>query len=365
MDLYTMPVGVETRWASPENPDGAKGAATKGSDGRKRRPSFPLKAGETVTLAHAEKTSGTIRRIWITIGDRSPKMLRGFHLQMFWDGSDTPALSVPLGDFFCHTLGRMSTFQSALFSSPEGRSFNCCIPMPFRKGMKITLTNETDKDQSMVFYDVDYTVGDRHGDDVLYFHSYWHRENPTTMKRDFEILPAMKGKGRFLGVCFGVCADTEQWLKTWWGEGEVKVYLDGDKELPTLCGTGTEDYIGTAWGQGQYANLYQGCQLADGENMQYGFYRFHVPDPIYFRKDIRVTIHQIGCWDPSTIAQFNFQGRELVLGDAPVDVKKAAEARGYGLFERTDDWSSCAYFYLDRPTNELPAIPPLAERLPK
>ena len=176
-------------------------------------------------------------------------------------------------------------------------------------------------------------------------------------------MPRLGGHGRFLGVTLGVMADTAGFLKTWWGEGEVKVYLDGDSVHPTLCGTGTEDYIGTGWGQGAYATPFQGCPLADHEKHRYGFYRLHIPDPVFFHREIRVTIQQIGCWGPDTIAQLHGLGVRLTLGGKPVDMAAAVGAKGYGLFERHDDWSSCAYFYLDRPENGLPALAPVAARV--
>jgi len=362
-NMYQMPDHIQTRWASAENWDGAKGAGGKELAGRKGAPSFPLGAGQSKVLAHAENTSGTIRRIWATINDRSPEMLRGIRLDMYWDGADRPAVSAPLGDFFGQGLGRCTTFQSAIFSNPEGRSFNCCLPMPFRTGMRIVATNETDADIDMFFYDVDYTIGDEHDDKTLYLHAHWRRERPTTFKQDYQFLPTVRGRGRFLGVNVGAIADTDTYFKTWWGEGECKIYLDGDSELPTLCGTGTEDYIGTAWGQGRYAHLYQGCHLADHENYQYAFYRYHIPDPVYFYEDISVTMHQIGCWGPDAIGQLHDAGRELMgTNGEPVDMAAAAAANGYDLFERQDDWSSCAYFYLDSPENELPNLAPVAER---
>ena len=159
-------------------------------------------------------------------------------------------------------------------------------------------------------------------------------------------------------------ADQATYFNSWWGEGECKIYLDGDESLPTLCGTGTEDYIGTAWGQGQYAHLYQGCPIADHEHMQFAFYRYHIVDPVYFHQDIRVTMHQIGCWGPNNIGLMRDAGRLLeYTGGAPVDMDQAVKANGYGLFERQDDWSSCAYFYLDRPENDLPPLAPVEERV--
>jgi len=363
-DLFWMPEGVQTRWASPENWDGAKGAAGQALNGRKGSPAVPLKAGEAKVLAHAEESSGTVRRIWMTINDRSPLMLRGLRLDMYWDGADRPAVSAPLGDFFGQGLGCTFTFQSALFSNPEGRSFNCCVPMPFRTGMKIVVTNETDTDLRWLFFDINYTLGDAHDDRCLYLHAHWRRECPTTLKRDYEFLPQLYGRGRFLGANMGVIADTATYFKSWWGEGECKIYLDGDEALPTLCGTGTEDYIGTAWGQGQYAHLYQGCHLADHENHQYAFYRYHIPDPVYFQQDIRVTMHQIGCWEPETIKQMKDAGRELLSTDGTsVDMAQAVADNNYGLYERQDDWSSCAYFYLDRAENDLLPLAPVDARI--
>jgi Protein of unknown function (DUF2961) len=360
--LFTIPDNVETRWASPENPKGEKGRAAQSNGGRKGSPSFPLKAGEQRILAEASAVSGTIRRIWVTISDRSPKMLRGLRLDFYWDGAKTPAVSAPLGDFFGMGLGQMAIFQSALFASPEGRSFNCYIPMPFRTGMKMIVTNETDTDLRDFYYDVDYTLGDKHGADVLYFHTYFHRENPTKMQQDYELLPSVDGKGRFLGVNVGVIVNQERYFKSWWGEGEVKVYLDGDNSLPTLSGTGSEDYVGTGWGLSQYANQYQGCLVADGEKMRYSFYRYHVPDPIYFRRDVRVTIQQIGITLPKEIEAFSSNNIPLYkAGPGLVEMDKK-RLRPYELFEREDDWSSCAYFYLDKPENRLPRLAAVGRR---
>lgn len=360
--LFVMPKGnIQTRWASAENWKGEKGVGGQANAGRKGSPAFPLKAGESKVLAEVSGQSGMVRRIWTTINDRSPKMLRGIKIEMYWDGSDKPAVAAPIGDFYGHGLGRMATFQNALFSSPEGRSFNCRIPMPFKTGMKIVVTNETDKDLRMFFYDVNYTIGDEHPDDVLYFHAHFRRENPTTIKKDYELLPKVAGKGRYLGALVGVKPNTEKYGKSWWGEGEVKVYLDGDTKLPTLCGTGTEDYIGTGWGQGQYAQTYQGCSIADSKAFEYVFYRLHIPDPVYFHQDARVTIQQIGYFGKDHHEIFKKQGIPLRAG--PGEKVLDLEKQPGGLFERQDDWSSCAYFYLDSPKSQLPALLPYEKRV--
>lgn len=360
-----MPAGVQTRWYGPENPDGARGKGGSAFAGRKGRQSVALKAGESVTIAQAEKTSGVVRRIWATIDQRSPQMLRGLKIEFFWDGAIRPAASVPFGDFFGTGLGRLVPFQSALFSNPEGRSFNACVPMPFRKGMRIVVTNECEKDLGAFYYEVNVTIGDAIADDALYFHAYWNRENPTTLRRDFQILPRVSGRGRFLGCNLGVIADRRQYSTTWWGEGEVKIFVDGDRELPSLCGTGTEDYIGTAWGQGRYDHLYQGCHLAEAEKFHYCFYRYHIPDPVWFHRDILVAIQQIGCWSPDTRWWMSQQKQSFEKAGPiePGTVDWQKDDRPYALFERVDDWSSCAYFYLNTTTNDLPPLASYTERI--
>lgn len=358
--LYRLPSGVVTRWASPENPDGRPGAAATANHGRKGRPSVPLAAGETLVLARAAG-SGVVRRIWATINDRSPEMLRGLVLRGYWDGAAKPAIAAPWGDFFGHPLGLMTTFTSAWFDSGEGRSFNCRLPMPFRRGFRLTVTNESPRDLAMLFYDVNFTIGDTLGDDCAYLHAHFRRENPTVLRRDFEILPRVTGRGRFLGANFGVRCNTRRYGNSWWGEGEVKMYLDGDSTQPTLCGTGTEDYIGTGWGQGAFTTPWHGCTLADAEAMQYAFYRWHGPDPVYFGREARITIQQIGCDTRANLkAQLRAAGEAAYIltgtGEerlTPEDADQDDDA--YVLFERQDDWCATAFFYLDRPISILPS----------
>ncbi|MCX7847376.1 MAG: DUF2961 domain-containing protein [bacterium] len=361
--LYTMVRGVETRWASPENPGGAKGGGGRANGGRKGSAYVRLKAGGRHVLAEVKGRSGVVRRIWLTLGKRTPVLLRSLRLQCYWDGAVRPAVDVPLGDFFGWVMGRSVAFESALFSSPEGRSCNCYVPMPFRRAMRMEVINESDEEVSGLFYDVDMTLGDALGAEMLYFHAWFHRENPTRLQKDYRILARVKGSGRFLGAMVGVAADTRRYGLTWWGEGECKIYLDGDRRWPTLCGTGTEDYIGTGWSQGRFDHLYQGCHLADQARMHYGFYRFHVPDPVYFEREIEVRMQQIGCWEPGWKEYLQRSGRVIRAGRGRrrVDLR-APETPEYGLFEREDDWSSCAYFYVDRAEVDLPELPSVGER---
>jgi len=301
--------------------------------------------------------------MWMTLSDRSPEVLRSLQLDVTWDGGTRPSFSVPLGDFFGHPLARATPLSSSLLSNPEGRSFNCFIPMPFRTGMEITLRNLGEA-SFVCYYDIDYTLGDPHGEDTGYFFAFFNRRRHGTEAVDYEILPRLEGQGRFLGVNVGVKADTERYSTTWWGEGEVKIFLDGDREFPTLCGTGTEDYIGTAWDlENPYSTPYQGCPLVDFDRQEFGFYRFHVPDPIFFREDIRVTLQQIGFCSfdlREKLASLNHPIHKAAPGKPEFDLTDPLELPPY--LERADDISSCAYFYLRDPGTQLPPLPPLAER---
>lgn len=373
--LYDMPKNTHTRWASFENIKSEKGEGGKENNGAKGHPFDRIKAGKTVTLLDVQG-SGTVKRIWMTISDRSPEMLRALKIEMFWDGSSKPAVSVPLGDFFGEGLGIRTPFESALFSNPEGRSFNCIIPMPFKNGAKITLTNESSKNLEAIFYDVNLLKGPHKEKDLLYFHAYWHRSLHTSLQEDFKILPKVEGKGRFLGTNLGVATD-KLYQDTWFGEGEVKIHLDGDGRYPTLVGTGTEDYIGTAYGQQTFSNQYQGSLVADPQKGIFTFYRYHIPDPVYFYDDIKVTIQQIGGAPRDKVRELLNKGAKLLPitvdhnsefnklleeKDAP-KVKDKDFPKGWTNFYRSDDVSATAYFYLNKPTSKLPAIQPLKERI--
>ena len=361
------------RWASPENPTAAPGQGGVENAGAKGHPFETLPAGRALVLADISEP-GVIRRIWITLNDRSPRMLRALRLEMFWDGASTPAVAAPLGDFFGAGLGVLVPFENALFSSPEGRSFNAIVPMPFHRSARIVLTNDSDTDLAHVFYDVDYTAGDQ-GADALYFHAYWHRERPTTPGRDFRILPPVTGRGRYLGATIGVVTDPA-YGSSWWGEGELRVYLDGDAAHPTLVGTGTEDAIGSGWGQGLFQHRFQGSLVADRATRRWVFYRLHVPDPIYFASACSVALQQIGGAPKREVLALEQQGAPLT----PVTIDAGDLARFTRLLEpgapgvpsapddawvnfyRQDDVSATAYFYLDRPDAALPALQPAPER---
>ncbi len=367
-ELFFIPKGVSTRWASPENVWGQPGGGGRAACGRKGSPYFFIFPGQTIPLAEVVGSSGVIRRIWMTFHDLSPRMLKQLRLEFFWDSATKPAVSVPLGDFFCMGLGRMAAFESAFFSSPEGRSFNCFIPMPFQTGMRVTVTNDGRGVAGMFFYDIDYTLGDDIPPGTPYFHAWYNQQLPTGMRVDYTVLEQVRGRGRYLGASFGVVMDKARYGQSWGGEGEVKFFIDDDDDQPTLCGTGTEDYIGTGWCQGVFSHQYQGCTVADDDKMHLCFYRFHGPDPIYFQNGLRAAIQQIGSWNPALLDFF--RRNNITIWRAGAAAQEPAEPVDlndpwlppFDLFEREDNWSSCCYFYLDSPTNDLPVLPELRER---
>jgi hypothetical protein len=366
--LYVYSDQLEPRWFSFENITGAKGSAGMENNGAKGHPCDYLKPGESKTLLDIHE-AGIINRIWITISDRSPEMLRSLKLEMYWDDEKKPAVSVPFGDFFGVGLGRTASYENELFANPEGRSFNCFIPMPFNKAARIVLTNESGKTLDMLFFDINMQLLKSWDSDFLYFHAYWHRDTATTISSDYEILPVIRGKGRYLGSNLGVLCK-KAYKGFWWGEGEVKMYLDGDTGYPTLAGSGTEDYIGTAWGQGKFTQRFTGCLVADAEQDAWAFYRFHIPDPVFFKEECRVTIQQIGGGPKADVKKLVDRGVPLIpitiheipilhpiyTPDSITTLDNPSLPDGWTNFYRSDDYSSVAYFYLDQPSDGLPEI---------
>ena len=372
-DLYEFNNNLSPRWSSPENMNGLKGAGGKKNNKAKGHPYDTIDAGETYSLLNIQG-QGIINRIWITINDRSPEMLRSLKLEMFWDNESKPAVSVPFGDFFGMGLSKTVTYENALFTTGEGRSFVCYIPMPFRKAAKIIITNESQKKLNNIFFDVDYSLAESWNNNNLYFHAWWHRDTATTPSHDFELLPAVKGSGRFLGASIGVNSNPA-YGSSWFGEGEVKMYLDGDKEYPTLNGTGTEDYISSAWGQGKFINKYTGCTVADDSLKQYAFYRFHIPDPVFFKKNCKVAMQQIGGAPTDSVAQYQKNNAPLIPvstdngrmylqynANNPLQLSDPSLPKGWTNFYRSDDISATSYFYLDKPSDNLPLMQPVSFR---
>ena len=376
-NLFEFDRNSTPRWSSFENIKAEKGKGGMENNGAKGHPSDGIEPGETEVLLNV-KGQGIITRMWITIIDRSPEMLRSLKLEMFWDDEKKPAVSVPFGDFFGMGLGKTAKYNNVFFGNPEGRSFLCYIPMPFKKAARVQVTNESGKRLSHLFFDINFQRLEKWNNDNLYFHAYWNRDTATQLAKDFELLPRINGKGRFLGVNVGLKANPiyEQY---WWGEGEVKMYLDGDKEFPTLVGTGAEDYIGTGWGQGEFYNDFAGCLFANKDSTGWAFYRYHVPDPIFFKTDIKVTLQQMGGNRKELVSGLQNKGVPLIpvaiddltkinplyKKDSLVKLDTPGLPEGFSNFYRSDDVSATAYFYLDKPASSLPLLPSLPIRIAK
>lgn len=350
-DLFGTPLydpRLQSRAITMENPRGGRGAGGKALGGRKGAPCLQnLEQGQTFTFAEIEGP-GAIRHIWLTTPRRDPRSLRNLILRFYWDGQETPSVEAPWGDFFgvCH--GAALPHESLFLVTPEGRGFNSFFLMPFRRGARLTITNETGEDAGMFFYQVDYTLGDPVGEDTPLFHAQFRRVPRTTMVQDYGILDGVIGRGRYLGASLGL-VDHVPGKSVWWGEGEIKIYLDGDTEWPTICGTGSEDYCGSGWGLGEFTAREMGAPLSGEKYVS--FYRFHARDPIYFSRDLRVTWQQIGndgTYEPADpagpLAEFIRTGR----------YKKDHWG---GNFERVDDVCSTAYWYQTLPTQPFPEFP--------
>ena len=323
---YLLDTGLVSRSICFENPTGAPGqggkAASKLGAGRKGAPAITLKAGQEVQLCDIEGP-GTIRHIWMTT-QRSPLNLRSLVIRAWWDGQEHPSIECPIGDFMGFAHGKVMPYHSAVHSLGRNAGMNIWLPMPFSKRAKITLTNDGEKNVPL-FYQIDYTIADKHPDDVGRLHVLFRRENPTTIKKDFVMLPKRKNKGRFMGALIGIRNMTPG---QWWGEGEIKIFMDGDTVYPTICGTGSEDYVCLSYGMQQTPYLYNGCNL-DEKNFV-SMYRWHLPDPIFWREECRITIQQIA-WKN-------------------------------GLAETKDDWSCATFWYEPVPSAALPRMPGVQAR---
>lgn len=298
-----------TRSISPENLTGAKGAGGMAIDGTgavparelgrgwKVSPSINLPDGGTATLADVEGP-GVIRHIWLTT-DRN--RLRQLVLRMYWDDEDDPSVEVPLGDFFCNGWsGELALVNSELTVVAPAGGLNSYWPMPFRDRARVTLENLSGHGLP-VYYQVTYTQQEL-PDRAAYLHAAWRRSNPVGQPAIHTIVDGIRGRGRYSGTYLAI----EPGAPGWWGEGEMKFYLDGDDEFPTICGTGTEDYFGGAWNfdvNGRYipySTAYLGLhQVLPPDQIyqphqRFGMYRWHKPDPIYFEQDLRVTVQALG-----------------------------------------------------------------------
>ena len=349
-NLYRLS-DAKTRSISPENFTGEKGkggmatleegsaahAAKDLGQGWKVNPYVHIKPGETLTMAEIDGP-GAIQHIWLTGGGNR----RFSILRMYWDDEKEPSVECPLGDFFANGWGEYAHVQSLAVCVNPGSALNSYWVMPFRKKCRVTLSNISDK-QITLYYQIDYVLSNV-PDDAAYFHAQFRRVNPLKYKDVYTIIDGIKGKGQYVGtyMCWGVNNNG------WWGEGEIKFFMDGDKKFPTINGTGTEDYFCGSYnfharksntnhhesdGYEAYTTPYAGLAQVirpDGlynSQMRFGLYRWHITDPVRFEKDLRITIQALGWRDG---------GRYLPL---------------------KDDIASVAYWYQTEPHNPFPKLP--------
>lgn len=338
-NLYRLS-DARTRSISPENPTGEKGKggmATEGTGARAARdlgqgwkvsPSVSIDPGKTYTVAEIAG-SGTIQHIWMTpTGNWRLSILR-----MYWDDEKEPSVETPVGDFFAVGWGKYAKISSLAVCVNPGSGLNSYWPMPFRRRARITIEN-IDSTPMTLYYEVDYIRGSV-PKDAAYFHAQFRRTNPVPSKQAYTIVDGIHGKGQYVGtyMAWGVHNDG------WWGEGEIKFYIDGDIEFPTINGTGTEDYFNGAYNfevNGKYEEFtspYSGLAQVirpDGlyqSQQRFGMYRWHIVDPVRFDHDLRVTIQDLG-WQ-----------------------------NGHRYLPLMDDISSVAFWYQTEPHTPFPPLP--------
>ena len=358
---YLRDTGSRSRSITAENPTGAVGAGGSESSrlgpGRKGRPCIPIPVGESVVIADIEGP-GVIRHLWFTLArvtDEGPNVLRNLVLVMTWDDAERPAVEVPIGDFFGCGFAEVAYQRSAAMLVAPNGGLNCYLPMPFASRARIELHNEHGGEVPYVFYQIDYSLEDSLPQGTMSLHAQWRRTNgDNALGEDHVILEGVSGPGSYVGTLVQLA----QLERYWYGEGEVKFYIDDDDALPTIAGTGLEDYIGGAWAfqdhlgavppptPQPFTALYAGYhQYVTEDSSQvspyltgmpplHGMYRWHLPDPVRFTRALRVTLQQIG-------------------------------DRGGHLFERRDDIASVAYWYQMDPCGGSYRLPPVEERRPR
>jgi len=329
---------AETRSISAENPMGERGSGAKATPDAnhpasmlgkswKVRPCITLPPGETTVLMDVSGP-GVIQHIWITV---DPKAYRETILRMYWDDETTPSVETPLGDFFANGHGLRYHVNSLPVAVNPSGGFNSYWPMPFTRRARITIENIHPHPIDGFFYQITYALTETPAN-AARFHAQWRRSLTTREVPEHVILDGIRGQGHYVGTFLA----WSQMSNGWWGEGEIKFFMDGDGEYPTICGTGTEDYFGGAWcfnGE-TYSTPFLGYPLyrkAEGEIPRHGLYRWHVMDPIRFRQDLKVTMQALGWWP-------------------------------HGKFQPlTDDIASVGYWYQTGPHAPFPTIPPRHE----
>jgi len=334
---------AKTRSISPENFTGEKGkagmaiegtgagAARELGQGWKISPSIRIEPGECRELANIDGP-GAIQQIWMTATGH----WRFSILRIYWDDQEQPSVECPVGDFFACGWQRYAQVSSLPVCVNPGSAFNCYWEMPFRRRCRITMTNIAAEAMTL-YYQINYTLTEVPAD-AGYFHAQFRRSNPLPYKEVYTILDGVKGQGHYVGTYMAWGVNNTGW----WGEGEIKFYMDGDKEFPTICGTGTEDYFCGSYdfdlgkengGYREFTTPYAGLPLVirpDGlysSQTRFSMYRWHIMDPIRFEKDLKVTIQALG-WRSG--------GRYL---------------------PNQDDIASVAFWYQALPTAPFPRLP--------
>lgn len=335
---------AKTRSISPENFTGEKGkggmckledgsakfAARELGTGWKVNPYIVLQPGEVFEIANIEGP-GAIQHIWLTPTGR----WRNTILRIYWEDQENPSVECPIGDFFCCGWQEYFQISSLAVCVNPGSAFNCYWTMPFRKRCRMTLENRADEAVTM-YYQIDYTLTEIE-EDCAYFHAQFRRLNPLPYKENYVILDGVKGKGQYVGTYMAWGVNNNGW----WGEGEIKFFMDGDDEFPTICGTGTEDYFCGSYNfedpkshdhYVSFSTPYTGLQVVDTNKLyqsqrRFGLYRWHIMDPIRFETDLKVTIQALG---------WRSDGRYLPM---------------------QDDIASVAYWYQTLPAEKFPKLP--------
>ena len=296
----------------------------------------PLDPGQTLTLLDA-RGPGEVSHIWMTIASRETYHLKKIVLRMYWDGEDTPSVEAPVGDFFGLGLGEYFLYQSIPLSVGADNALNCFFPMPFQKHARITLTNEGQERAGAVYWNIDYReYPSPLPPDTLYFHAQYRQATPNIAipgnkynvdgKGNYVWMEAA-GRGHFVGVTMSVIENADGW----WGEGDDMFFVDGE-QIPSINGTGTEDYFLGAWDFGGTSFSYglYGAPVvgAERQGSRWSVYRFHLDSPIPFTRSLRATIEH---------------------GTAN---------------DRGDNYYSVAYWYQTEPHAPFPPLPPVEERIP-
>jgi hypothetical protein len=290
--------------------------------GWKVRPAVEVPAGARVPIMDVEGP-GIIQHMWFTYDE---PFYRDLIWRVWYDGDAEPSIEVPMADFFCNNWARRRAVNSLPINVNPMGGFNCYLPMPFRRHIRMEVENRSPRAVPMFFYAITFQRQPV-PDNSLYLHAQWRRTNPTLPKEPHVVIDGITGRGHLAGISMAWQQNTSRW----WGEGEVKMYIDGDDAFPTICGTGVEDYFGGAWGfHSHYSAPFLGYidgDPASSTGARHSLYRFHVTDPIHFHRDLRITVQALG-WHED----------------------------GY-LRTLQDDVSSVCYWYQSLPHSPFPPLP--------